>query len=206
MVAPAVVLLAVCAVLPVPPWVARKMVHMGIGTLLVIADPASPYFSSCIYAGGAAAIFGVSVPPSTSGNANSIIGPYAKHRDVGIMGYTFSCCMCVWLGISLCDIAPLFYADPAGAIVGRSMTALSNRYKYISNPKLFGTMKTLAGTAAVAFVGFMSSFIGQERQLASRVVLSLTIAALELFGDEFDNPLIGIFLISTAALSGNKRS
>jgi hypothetical protein len=163
------------------------------GSLLCVADPQSTGFSLCIYACGAAAVVGVCLPSRAT--SKSILGPYARHRDVGILGYTFSCCICVALGLSLSDIAPLFYADPAGAIVGRSMSKSG-----VSNPKLFGTSKTLAGSVAVALVAFCSTFLGQQQYFTARLMQSFYVAAIELFGGEFDNPLIGIFLICYAAV------
>ena len=195
LVVPALVLLLICRVLPVKPWIARKIVHIGIGSLLMAADPQSQGFALCVFASGAVAVVMVGLP-----RTSSILGPYAKLRDVGILGYSATVCFCVAAGVPLREIAPLFYADPAGAIVGRLASEYRGKSKDVRNPQLFGTEKTLFGTISVAVVASISTFLGQEQSLAARMMVGLCVAAIELFGGKLDNPCIGIFLVLTAML------
>ena len=46
---------------PVSPWISRKIVHMGVGTLLLNADISDPSVVSGIYTAGAGVIGGLTV-------------------------------------------------------------------------------------------------------------------------------------------------
>ena len=59
-------------------------------------------------------------------------------KDIGIFGYVIACCLCLYLMVPYSEIAPLFYADPMGAIIGKT----------IESPKIWEN-KTLAGTSAI---------------------------------------------------------
>ena len=101
-------------------------------------------------------------------------------KDIGIFGYVMSCCICLLLSVPYSEISPLFYSDPAGAIIGRT----------IDSPKIWEN-KTIAGTSAV--VG--TTFITTHGDIPEKIIISIIVAFIELFGGKIDNSLIGGFLI-----------
>jgi hypothetical protein len=154
-----------------PPWGSRKVLHMGTGTLLVLVDPADPLLPWATYA--VAALF--------------IAAVWARRlhisdvRDVGITNYLLFCCACVAWGVPFSSVMPLFYADPMGAIVGRT----------VASPKLVGA-KSAAGTAAVFVTAALTA---AEASWAGALGSAAAVAGLELFAGKWDNPAIGAWLL-----------
>ena len=114
------------------PWQSRKVLHMCTGTLLMLSDASDPLFRFGVYGVTAAVLASV-------GSTRTF--HFAAVRDVGIMSYLTFCSVVAWLGVPFWRMAPLFFADPWGAIVGRT----------IVTPKLVGD-KSVGGTLAVATV------------------------------------------------------
>tara|TARA_Y100000741_G_C18259331_1_gene560060 strand:- start:2580 stop:3167 length:588 start_codon:yes stop_codon:yes gene_type:complete len=164
---------------PISPWISRKIVHMGVGTLLLNADITDPNVVSGIYIASAGAI-GTLI--TTNGIKHISDGRRTDNivKDIGIFGYIISCCLCLALSVPYSEISPLFYADPAGAIIGRT----------IESPKIWEN-KTFAGTGAV----FGTAFITTTGDIPEKLSLSILIAIIELFGGKIDNSLIAFFLI-----------
>ena len=76
---------------------------------------------------------------------------------------------------------PFYIADPAGAIVGRT-----------TNPKLVKLIwknKSLQGSAMIWIVSYV---------LSKSILLPFLITSAELFGDDYDNGIIGTLLIGAA--------
>ena len=73
---------------------------------------------------------------------------YADRRDVGITVYLLIVAVFFYTQTPLAIIQPVFFADPAGAVVGKWLTL--NGYKW--NRKWVG-QKTIGGSAAVLGVG-----------------------------------------------------
>ena len=163
---------------PVKPWINRKIVHMGIGTLLLNADVSDPDVVNSIY------ITGTVVALLTTAKGLKHISDGRKTdgfiKDIGIFSYVMSCCLCLFLTVPYKEMAPLFYSDPAGAIIGRT----------INSPKIWGN-KTIAGTSAV--IG--TTLISTHGELSEKLIVSLIVAFIELFGGKIDNLLIAGFLI-----------
>ena len=163
---------------PVKPWISRKIVHIGIGTLLLNADVSDPNVVYGIYTTGAA------VAALTTAQGIKRISEGRKTdgfiKDIGIFGYVMSCCICLLLSVPYSEISPLFYSDPAGAIIGRT----------INTPKIWEN-KTIAGTGAV--IG--TTFITTHGELTEKITVSVIVALIELFGGKIDNSLIAGFLI-----------
>lgn len=172
---------------PVSPWISRKIVHVGVGTLLLNADISDPSVVSGIYTAGASVIGGLTV---TNGIKHISDGRRTDGivKDIGIFGYVASCCLCLVLSVPYSEMSPLFYADPAGAIIGRT----------IESPKIWEN-KTIAGTGAV----FGTAFVTSTGDIPEKLVVSILIAMIELFGGKIDNLLISFFLIAKYILETN---
>lgn len=159
---------------PLPPWIPRKCVHIGIGSLLISSDIHNKLLRRTIYASTLLACVSFPFPRVFS---------FARNQDVGILGYTTIASLCAHLHIPFRAVAPMFYADPAGAIVGRTLPRSLN-------PIIFGK-KTLAGTLAVSLVSFLTT----DDILLEKARNATIIPLIELFGGKFDNSFIGMYLI-----------
>lgn len=156
-----------------PSWGSRKVLHMGTGTLLILADATDPLLAYGIYAVTLGFVAIVSVRKLH----------FADVGDVGIINYLIFCSICVSTGVPFSKVAPLFYADPMGAIVGRNLRTV----------ELWGTGKSLGGTLAVFGTALLTFTDGTW---ASRAFAAGMIAAIELFSGKWDNPAIGAWLLT----------
>lgn len=165
---------------PISPWISRKIVHMGVGTLLLNADISDPTVVAGIFTAGAGVLGGLT---ATNGIKHISDGRRTDGivKDIGIFGYVASCCLCLALSVPYSEMSPLFYADPAGAIIGRT----------IDSPKIWEN-KTIAGTGAVLGTAFLTT----NGDIPEKLAVSILIAMIELFGGKIDNSLIAFFLIA----------
>jgi|TARA_A100001015_G_C14953862_1_gene697903 dolichol kinase len=164
---------------PIKPWISRKILHIGIGTLLLNADISDPnvvngIYSSCFLSGAVITNKGLNKVSDDRKNNGFI-------KDIGIFGYIVACYMCLLLSVPYNEISPLFYADPAGAIIGRT----TNSTKIWEN-------KTIAGTSAV----FATSLLTLNGNIEEKILSSFIITIIELVGGKIDNSLIAFFLIA----------
>jgi len=155
-----------------PPWGSRKVLHMGAGTLFILCDVHDPLFAAGMYA--------VAITTAYLVSRTRLIH-FASLRDVGMLNYMFFCALCVTLKLPMVYIAPLFYADPMGAIVGRN----------VPSRKLVGS-KSLSGTVAV-FVTASLTFV--ETPAWTSLASGAAVAAIELFAGKWDNVAIGAYLL-----------
>ena len=137
------------------------------GTLFILCDVHDPLFVAGMYFVAAATAVVVS---------RTRLIHFASLRDVGILNYMFFCALCVTIKLPMVYIAPLFYADPMGAIVGRN----------VESRKLVGS-KSLAGTVAV-FVTASLTFV--ETPAWACVLSGAAVAAIELLAGKQDNVAI----------------
>lgn len=154
-----------------PSWGSRKVLHMGTGTLLIHTDPTDPLFSIAVY------LVTIGFVVVTCFHKLH----FADYGDVGIINYLLFCSVCVTCRVPFHTVMPLFFADPMGAIVGRT----------VASPKLVGS-KSIAGTAAVFATTFVTA---SENSLEGRLLTSFMIATIELFAGKWDNPAIGAYLL-----------
>ena len=171
---------------PLKPWISRKILHIGIGTLLLNADISDPnvvntIYSSCFLTGAAITNKGLNRVSHDRINDGFI-------KDIGIFGYVLSCYFCLLLSVPYNEISPLFYADPAGAIIGRT----TNTTKIWEN-------KTIAGSGAV----FTTSLLTLHGDINEKILSALIITMIELFGGKIDNSLIAFFLIAKYLIQNN---
>ncbi len=84
----------------------------------------------------------------------------------------------------------MFFADPAGAVVGKALTRYFPRY----NKRLLNTNKTIGGSMAVFFATYMSILF--QCSFERRLLISLFAALGEALTGEYDNlVLVGIVLL-----------
>merc|ERR1719401_3004524 len=78
---------------------------------------------------------------------------FGKSRDIGMTVYLLVAMLWFWLELPILVLAPMFFADPAGAIVGKWLSGLKD--KGVINPVWWrggGTTKTVGGSAAVLVI------------------------------------------------------
>jgi len=164
------------------PWVARKLVHVGIGVLLVFAELDDWRVRYAVYV-----VTALTLTLTATNGARTVMR--FSHKDVrvdpGIVFYVCTCSVACFFRIEFLHLLPLFLADPMGAIVGRN----------VRTPKLYGS-KSVGGTAAVWITALLTL---PEADVGNRAAGATVVALLELFGGEFDNVCIGAFLLARAA-------
>lgn len=159
------------------PWQSRKVLHMGTGTLFILTDFSDPLARYALYAVVGANVLALFTRATYH---------FSDRRDVGIVSYLLFCATTASLGVPFWKMAPLFYADPAGALVGRT----------VRTRKLVGS-KSVGGTLAVFAVAAATMF-GDD--LLTACAHALVVALLELFAGKWDNPAIGCYLLTRALL------
>ena len=105
---------------------------------------------------------------------------FSRPRDVGVTAYLVLVSAWFWLLLPAPILAPVFFADPAGAIVGKACS----HFLGAANPRWFQN-KTVAGSAAVLLFTFAS--ISYQCSTAERVMISVAAALAEAVGGEYDN-------------------
>jgi len=110
---------------------------------------------------------------------------FGSSRDPGITIYLLVVACWFYMQLPVRHLAPIFFADPAGAVVGRFM---SKNFPHF-NPRWIGE-KTVCGSAAVFAV----------TALTTTSYFRLTLAAVatigEAVGGRFDNLLIAVSVVS----------
>ena len=114
---------------------------------------------------------------------------FARPKDVGITVYLTLVSSWFFWQLPPSILAPLFFADPAGAVVGKAATRyLGPMY----NPRWYG-QKTVLGT--VAGVAFTYASITFEASGWARRAIAASAAVVEALGGEYDNLAIGVVVL-----------
>ncbi|RQX68582.1 phosphatidate cytidylyltransferase [Toxoplasma gondii CAST] len=162
---------------------ARKLTHVTMGTLLLLLKPEGHSYVK---------IFIIAV--AVSAILSSIYKPFrfAKKHDKGVI--LFNAIVGVWTLFDLpCSaLAPMFYADPCGAIVGTM----------VESPKWKGN-KTIAGSAAVFVVTLLSAY--SVDNIWHRIALAALCTILEAVGGDYDNVLMSFPVIAYYFLFQHQR-
>ena len=113
---------------------------------------------------------------------------FARPRDVGITAYLLL--VSLWFGAGLPSplLAPLFFADPAGAVVGKLVT----HHAPSLNP-IWYSNKTVCGTLAVVAVTYGT--VPFSEPAALRLSVALLAGAAEAVGGEYDNVALGAVVV-----------
>ena len=170
---------------------ARKLCHAGcgLGILLLNSTHAhSRWFVYAVAAGSIAMTWNVSpLPPFR----------FSRPSDIGITVYLLLVSLWFYLRLPIRILAPLFFADPAGAVVGKACSrALGPRL----NPTWF-QQKTVAGTVAVFALTFAS--ITFDCTTTARLQIAAISAVAEGVGGDFDNLAIAAVVLAGWWLCGS---
>eukprot|EP00434_Breviolum_minutum_P023384 symbB.v1.2.020629.t1/scaffold1744.1/size103388/4 len=157
---------------------ARKACHAGSGALMLLLDSRDPLariFVYCVVVSSLAMTWRLVpkwVPSFRFGDV----------YDVGISVYLLIVFAWFYLQQPVAALAPLFFADPAGAVVGKFCSKRGFNRAWFQN-------KTIMGTLAVLVVAYLSL----DAPGYGRFVLAFLCAMAEAFGGKtFDNAIIAI--------------
>ena len=162
---------------------ARKLCHAGCGLGIMCLDSQyliSRYFVWAIAAGSILMTWNLSpLPPFR----------FSRERDVGITLYLLL--VSTWFALQLPALllAPLFFADPAGAVVGK---ALSRHLGPRWNPA-WVDQKTIGGSCAVFALTWLT--ITYDCSPLQRCALAALATLAEAVGGEYDNLAIGAVVL-----------
>ena len=124
---------------------ARKLCHAGCGMGFTLLDAAKPECRSFVWAVAASSVALtwdlLPLPPFR----------FASPRDVGVTVYLALISAWFYLQLPATILAPLFFADPAGAVVGKWASRTLP-----ANPRVYG-QKTACGSLAVLLATFATT-------------------------------------------------
>lgn len=153
---------------------ARKLCHAGCGLGMMLLDPAllrARIFVWCVAAGSIAMTWDASpLPPFR----------FSRPRDVGVTAYL--ALVSAWFALQLSPtiLAPVFFADPAGAVVGKACSRRLGRL----NPAWY-EQKTVCGSLAVFILTLLS--LSYSCSAVQRVTIAVAAAVAEAVGGAYDN-------------------
>lgn len=152
---------------------ARKLTHMSMGSLLLLLKQEDHwYVTAFVLATALIAILSCIFKPFR----------FASHYDKGVIAYNILAGGWVLSGFPLRALAPMFYADPLGAIVGRMVKSP----RWIRN-------KTVAGSLAVFLATFLSA---HTVAFSHRLLLACCCTLLEGLGGDYDNVTMSCALVA----------
>lgn len=115
---------------------------------------------------------------------------FGRRHDVGITIYLLTVVVWFALEFPVAVLAPVFFADPAGAVVGKFMT----KYVRAINPPWIDK-KTIFGSVAVLIVTYFTVYKPDDE--ASRWTVAICATLAEAVSGSFDNLLIaGVVVIA----------
>jgi len=161
---------------------ARKLVHTVSGFFIIFLDPNDAISRYSVFAIAVSSIL------MTWGFTRPIgIQPFrfGKERDIGMTIYLILVFFWFFFRLPPAALSPLFFADPAGAVVGKN----------VESSKLYGP-KSVAGSSAVFVFIFATLLIFYPPMSMIKIItLSLTGTIAELLGGDYDNFFIAIVVI-----------
>merc|ERR1712195_25806 len=105
---------------------------------------------------------------------------FSRPKDKGVTIYLLLVSIWFYLQLPPMILAPVFFADPAGAVVGRACTRHFPRY----NPAWYG-QKSVCGSLAVFLLTFCT--ISFPCDLIERIAIANAATIAEAFGGDYDN-------------------
>jgi len=170
---------------------ARKCCHAGTGLMLLQFDSRTAQSRALVYVIGLFSL-GMTwevipgIPPFRFG----------KSRDIGMTVYLVVATVWFFLELPIVVLAPMFFADPAGAIVGKWLSGMKD--KGVINPVWWrggGTTKTIGGSTAV-LVFTMLTFAAPAT-LSQRFIVGVLAVLAEALGGPYDNLLLVIVVVGS---------
>ena len=180
------------AIFPVSDFAARKLCHAGSGALMLLLDPhdwRARLFVHGVVVSSLAMTWIEALPAFRFG----------QRRDVGITIYLLLVAAWFQLELPLLVIAPVFFADPAGAVVGK----WCSRHLGAWNPKINGE-KTLLGSLAVFVVTLLSSsaVVSKGGGWGERLAVAAGAMWAELIGGDYDNLALAAIVLASWTMGG----
>lgn len=176
--------LEVCTRSLLSDFAARKLCHSGCGLLMLNLDPrslASRIFVWAVASSSILMIWDMSLFPAFR---------FSRHKDVGITVYLLLVSLWFYLQWPIIVLAPVFFADPGGAIVGK----WASRHFPRLNPVILYN-KTVIGSSAVFALSWAS--ICYPCSPSFRLIVAALCTVAEACGGEYDN--LALALVAVAA-------
>lgn len=173
---------------------ARKCCHAGTGLMLLQFDSRNPQARILVYIIG---LFSLAMTWELIPGLKPF--RFGKTRDIGMTVYLVVAMLWFWLELPILVLAPMFFADPAGAVVGKWLSGLKD--KGIVNPVWWrggGTTKTLGGSAAVLLFTILT--FSAPATFTQRLVVGMLAVLAEALGGAFDNLLLVIVVVGARAV------
>eukprot|EP00931_Biecheleriopsis_adriatica_P029230 TRINITY_DN17385_c0_g1_i1.p1 TRINITY_DN17385_c0_g1~~TRINITY_DN17385_c0_g1_i1.p1 ORF type:complete len:271 (-),score=36.09 TRINITY_DN17385_c0_g1_i1:171-905(-) len=170
---------------------ARKLCHAGTGLVLLQLDSRIQLDRYFVYLTGLGAM-------ALTWEVHPRLKPFrfGKPRDIGMTVYMIVAMLWFSLELPIHVLAPMFFADPMGAVVGKYLSGMKDQG--IHNPVWWsrgGTTKTLGGSAAVLIFTVMT-FAGPAT-LLQRLVVGVAAVLAEAIGGAYDNLLLVIVVVGS---------
>ncbi|KAF4672586.1 hypothetical protein FOL47_000337 [Perkinsus chesapeaki] len=162
---------------------ARKLCHSGSGLSMLFLT--SHLLVNRLYIYGVVALSLTMTWSLIPGIPNWRFGAY---EDPGITIYLLIVGFWYFMELPIAVLAPVFFADPAGAVVGQ----WASRNIPNLNPKWIGT-KTVLGSVAVFVVAFVT--LHAPATFLPRLMVAFVTAVVEGFGGKYDNLNIAAVVI-----------
>mmetsp|Transcript_31542 Transcript_31542/g.57980 ORF Transcript_31542/g.57980 Transcript_31542/m.57980 type:complete len:208 (-) Transcript_31542:98-721(-) len=163
---------------------ARKICHAGSGALMLLLDPQDPMARWFVYTLSITSI-------ALTWNVLPKWVPqfrFGEMYDAGITIYLMIVHTWFFMRMPPRALAPLFFADPAGAVVGKFFSRRNMNYAWYGK-------KTVMGSLAVWFFAFISMDIPGA---VARAILSVFCALAEAYGGtRFDNAAISVIVLGS---------
>ncbi|KAF4690346.1 hypothetical protein FOZ60_000316 [Perkinsus olseni] len=154
---------------------ARKLCHAGTGLLMLCLN--SKYIINRLFIYALVVVSLTMTWELTPKLPNWRFGIYG---DVGITIYLLVVGLWYYVQLPIVVLAPVFFADPAGAVVGRWATRNVPEF----NPPWVGS-KTVLGSAAVLIVAFFT--LHSPARVLPRLLVAVIAAMVEAIGGKYDN-------------------
>jgi hypothetical protein len=168
---------------------ARKMCHAGSGAIMMMLNCDVLLCRLFIYAVAVSSLtMNWQIFPTLLPNFW-----FGAPRDIGITLYLILVATWVYARLSLKILAPVFLADPAGAVVGKYMSHKFPKY----NKQWIGS-KTVAGSFAVFLATYLS--LHSPAQPVPRVFVAALAALGEAVGGAYDNLVIAAVVVAASAI------
>eukprot|EP00397_Hematodinium_sp_SG-2012_P038792 GEMP01042255.1.p1 GENE.GEMP01042255.1~~GEMP01042255.1.p1 ORF type:complete len:216 (-),score=15.75 GEMP01042255.1:1188-1835(-) len=170
----------------VPTFLARKLCHAGTGLLLMRMGTENLIVRCYVYmvvCASLAMTWELGLPAFRFG----------KPRDKGISIYLLLVCFWFYNQLPVSLLAPVFFADPLGAIVGKFVAKYEPHVNVIwyREKTVLGSMAVLTTTFACLGIGPGADQLGVPEKL----ILSVMACAAEAVGGEYDNLALALVVL-----------
>jgi len=161
---------------------ARKLTHTVSGFLILFLDPNDVIARYSVFAVVISSVL-------MTWGVTRVIGiepfRFGKEGDIGVTVYVILVGTWFFFRLPPAALSPLFFADPAGAVVGKN----------VESPKIYGK-KSVAGSTAV-FVFIVATLLAfyPPMSLLKVAILAVSGTLAELVGGDYDNLCIAVVVI-----------